>query len=254
MSFSSVSLGAPIHAVCMALLPRFICRMLKRLSAASRSWRKAALALLSTVTLCLTACGGGSGATTSTDAGSPVTIRLSGLNMLDGGQSSAIDATLMNDQNADGVTFALDGAGVLSYPPATILSSPKLSCYYTSPAMVTTKFTATITATSVRDKSKTAALSIVVYPTVTFAKVDPPQAFAGKPYSLQLQGGGGSGPITYVLNIFGSLPPGLNLDRNTGVISGTPTMLGTYPVGVQAQDANGAYTAAAQQNFTIQVS
>ena len=38
----------------------------------------------------------------------------------------------------------------------------------------------------------------------------------------------------------GSLPPGLSLDSTTGVISGTPTLLGNYSLAATASDADGA--------------
>ncbi|MBE9599687.1 putative Ig domain-containing protein [Pedobacter sp. MC2016-24] len=47
---------------------------------------------------------------------------------------------------------------------------------------------------------------------------------------------GGTGPYNYIAT---NLPPGLILDPDTHVISGTPTQAGTYPVKVTVTDANG---------------
>lgn len=51
---------------------------------------------------------------------------------------------------------------------------------------------------------------------------NPPQAFAGKPYTTTLVVQGGWPPYTFAITS-GSLPPGLSLDPTTGVISGFPT-------------------------------
>jgi hypothetical protein len=49
-----------------------------------------------------------------------------------------------------------------------------------------------------------------------------------KPYSTTLAAIGGQPPYGWTLTS-GTLPTGLSLDKNTGVISGTPTVLGTSP-------------------------
>lgn len=57
-----------------------------------------------------------------------------------------------------------------------------------------------------------------------------PEALAGKPYSTRLFAGG-SAPVRYEAT---GLPPGLSL--RDGVVSGTPTTSGTYPVSFTAAD------------------
>jgi large repetitive protein len=46
---------------------------------------------------------------------------------------------------------------------------------------------------------------------------------------------GGVFPVTF--SVGGSLPPGLRLDRASGLISGSPTALGSYPASVIIQDS-----------------
>src|SRR5260370_11500206 len=60
-----------------------------------------------------------------------------------------------------------------------------------------------------------------------------PDATAQTPYNQQLTATGGVPP--YVWRCDCSLPPGLNFAPN-GVISGTPTMAGSYTLSVNVQD------------------
>jgi large repetitive protein len=58
----------------------------------------------------------------------------------------------------------------------------------------------------------------------------------GTPYSFTVSAIGGQNPLTWAL-VSGALPPGLGLNSATGVISGTPTTIGTYPITVQVSDS-----------------
>src|ERR1039457_4203087 len=70
-------------------------------------------------------------------------------------------------------------------------------------------------------------------------------------YNATLAASGGVPPYTWSLPS-GSLPPGLNLDPPSGLISGTPTTEGTYPFTVQVADAQSPpATASAPLSITV---
>jgi sugar lactone lactonase YvrE len=78
------------------------------------------------------------------------------------------------------------------------------------------------------------------------------QGTAGSAFSQTLTAGGGFGPYTWAV-ASGSLPTGLRLDPATGVISGTPTAVGTTSLSVRATDQSlpAAQTATATISITI---
>jgi hypothetical protein len=73
-------------------------------------------------------------------------------------------------------------------------------------------------------------------------------------YSASLGASGGVPPYTWSLTS-GSLPPGLNLDPPSGLISGTPTTANTYPFTVQVADSQSSpATASAPLSITVNAS
>jgi hypothetical protein len=56
-------------------------------------------------------------------------------------------------------------------------------------------------------------------------------------YSQTVSASGGTAPYTYSVSS-GTLPPGLTLNSNTGVISGTPSTVSTYSFTILARDSN----------------
>lgn len=63
-----------------------------------------------------------------------------------------------------------------------------------------------------------------------------PMAYVDEPYSVALEARGGITPYSWDV-IAGTLPPGLSLDPNTGIISGTPSSPGTANFTAQVTDA-----------------
>ena len=78
-----------------------------------------------------------------------------------------------------------------------------------------------------------------------------PSATLNFQYSATLGASGGVPPYTWNVTV-GSLPPGLNLDPASGLISGTPTVTGTYPFTVQVADSQSPpATASAPLSITV---
>ncbi|QJD86294.1 putative Ig domain-containing protein [Cohnella herbarum] len=65
--------------------------------------------------------------------------------------------------------------------------------------------------------------------------------FVNQPYSYPLGVKGGTAPFSWTLES-GQLPPGISLNPATGILSGTPTTVGTYPMTFGVVDSTGTAT------------
>jgi hypothetical protein len=151
----------------------------------------------------------------------------------DQGLTIAITGQITNDRSYQGLKWSLTGVGSLS---ATIGGSVT----YTAPAAsnITTVQSATVTATSVADPTKSASLAISVNPLPSFTNLTGvlPPGNVGTSYSQSIAISGGTPPFSWAYG-YGSIPPGTNFNASTGTISGTPTGGGTWWFAVQATDA-----------------
>jgi Putative Ig domain len=95
---------------------------------------------------------------------------------------------------------------------------------------------------------QTLTLSVAAPLQVTTATT--PAGETGQSYTTTLTASGGWPPYTWSV-VSGSLPPGLNLDPATGIISGTPTQTGTFPFEVQVIDTVPPDLATANLSITI---
>lgn len=75
------------------------------------------------------------------------------------------------------------------------------------------------------------------------------RAVQGSNYTQQLNATGGSAPYVWLIS-GGSLPPGLSLNRESGIISGTPTLSGSFGFSATASDRIGS---TASKSFVLSV-
>jgi hypothetical protein len=156
------------------------------------------------------------------------TISPSAAQSLDSGQSVTLTATVFNDPSNSGVTWSLLGAG-------TLTSKTAMTVTYTAPAGVTAAATASVEATPVKNTLFVAATEIILAPSPVIATNSLPNGTVGIAYSDQLTSTGGASPLVWALSN-GTLPTGLSLSAS-GLISGTPTIIGSSTFTVQITDS-----------------
>jgi hypothetical protein len=96
--------------------------------------------------------------------------------------------------------------------------------------------------------TETSAVTYATTPPVTITTASLPNWTAGASYSQTLGATGGSGSITFATTT-GTLPTGLTL-TTAGVLSGTPTTVGTYSFAISASDATGF---SASKSYTVTI-
>jgi uncharacterized repeat protein (TIGR03803 family) len=105
----------------------------------------------------------------------------------------------------------------------------------------------TVTATDTASNTGSQAYTVVINPPVTLPATLA-SAAAGVAYNQTITASGGTGTVTF--GETGALPSGLSLS-SAGVLSGTTTTTGSFPITVTATDAVGA---SASQAYTLTVS
>ncbi len=163
----------------------------------------------------------------------PISVAVSASSaQTDQGQSVTVTAMITNDSSGRGVSWSVNGAGSLQGSGSSIT--------YVAPAPSNNSAvqTATVSATSVADPTKTASMQISVNPLPFINALSLPNANAGAAYSQSVSEVGGTAPFTWAI-VNGALPSGLNIGAGSGTISGSPTNGGTWYFDVQLKDAAG---------------
>jgi len=203
--------------------------------------RAVSLAALAALAAAVSACGGGgSRAPVTGPVGTTAGVTLSSSTnsaQVQQGGTLVLTATVTNDTNSAGVTWALPGdpavVGVLSNITTTTVT-------YTAPTGITGTTTPVVTATSIADTTQYASATLVVLGTPV---IDPTPLFPGNvssPYAAGVTASGGLAPFVWTLSS-GTLPDGMTLGASTTafvLISGTPTTAGTFNFQVKVTDAN----------------
>jgi hypothetical protein len=152
---------------------------------------------------------------------------------------------------ADGATGTLTWAVTSSaLPPPGITLSPQGVFSGTPTATGTFPFVVRVTDAATK-LSSSSSLSITVGGGgLTITTTSLPSGTVGTAYSQTLAAAGSTNPLTWTLTGTAPLPPGLNISAQ-GVISGTPTQVGTFPFQVQVADAVASVSAVQSLSITI---
>ena len=198
----------------------------------------ATLLLLLTVVLSGCGTGGYAGGGLTSISASAVTI--------DAGQSFSITT---QESGTEGVGWVLSGPSCTAAGCGTLSSATGLATTYMAPSGLTSQLPVTLTASIIGTQDKE-VVSITVNPDPLIAG-NPPPGVVGVAYSATLTASGGTGALKWS-QASGTLPAGLTFNVATGVISGTPTAVGTSVFTVQAVDASSVpFTVQARESITV---
>lgn len=98
------------------------------------------------------------------------------------------------------------------------------------------------------------AVALVAVPAawaLKISKAPPPNGFVGQPYYFDFQPEDNQGCSPYKWSVdSGAFPPGLSISSDDGIVTGTPTQVGTYQFFLELQSCAGNTT---QGQFTITI-
>jgi hypothetical protein len=147
------------------------------------------------------------------------------------------------------------GTGALTFrvssgalPPGLSLAS-NVGAVSGTPTVAGT-FPCTVTVTDAAGASAQQSYTVTINSPATVSPATLPDGQLGQPYGASITAAGGTGPNTFIV-YRGSLPPGLSLDPDTGILHGTPTVPGGFTFDVNVIDAVGAVVPV---GYTVNVS
>jgi hypothetical protein len=165
------------------------------------------------------------------------------------GQSVPIQANVLNDLNAGGVSFnfaMLPGFGTINQTSST-------SAAYTAPNVVSTETVVKIIVTSIDFPNQSATVTITVEPPPTITTTTLASPTLNTAYSATVTATGGLLPLSWALTS-GALPTGLSLSSSTTnsvQITGKPTAAGSFTFTITVTDSAGF---SSSEQFTLVVS
>jgi large repetitive protein len=165
------------------------------------------------------------------------------------GQSVPIQARVLNDLNAGGVSFTfatLPGFGTLNQTSTT-------SATFTAPNAVSSETVVKIIVRSLDFPKQFATVTVTVEPPPTITTTTLTNPTLNATYSATVTATGGLLPLSWAVTS-GTLPPGLSLSSSTTnsvQITGKPTTVGSFTFTITVTDSAGF---SSSQQFTVVVS
>ncbi len=174
----------------------------------------------------------------------PVVTAMSARTNVLGDTGISVQMTVQSGTGVPLFTWAVTGG---SLPNGVTLSAAGLvSGTVQGPAGA---YSATIQVTDAFLRTDAKVLSWTVKPALTLTDPGPQATVVNSPASLALAAtGGDGGPFTYTI-LNNTLPPGMTL--TSGVISGSPTTVGSYNVQVRVVDVSGTRSATSSFTWTV---
>jgi len=177
------------------------------------------------------------------------TLAITTTSLAPGNVGTAYSQTLAATGSTNPLTWSLSGTAPL--PPGLNISAqgvisgtPTQAGGFSFQVQVTD---------SVASQSAVQALNILIIPTLSISPSTLPNGVVNIPYPTTTLAAQGLTTPTWRVAV-GTLPAGLNLDASTGIISGTPTAVGSSTFTISASGGGGTLSASVQRFYTVVIS
>ena len=162
-------------------------------------------------------------------------LTLNPASLPNGTQGVAYSQTVVASGGSGGYSYSVTSG---SLPAGLTLNASTGVIGGTPTATGSSTFTVQAVDSIANTGSRSYTINIGAGGALTVAPNNLPNGTLGSPYTQTVTATGGTGPYRFRL-FAGALPPGLTLDPNTGVISGTPTSSGPANFTIEATDSSG---------------